>query len=469
MVSSGPNNTSDTYYGWVAQPAGRGTLDVLWSCLFTNFLCSWAVLCLNVPPPGESYFAMARRKFLWMLCIIIGPEITLGLALGQYCSARRSVADFKRLEKSGWTLEHAFFADMGGIMLSAPIWSSTQVTIPETICFPINAKQLHYLVEHQYLDFPDIKKHTIRDKSKSDNVARFLTSAQALWFILQCFGRFIQHLPLTTLELTTVSVVLSSLPMFWCWFKKPSDVAQPIQITMATPISTVLTEAGNAASRPYDRTPFDFVCTDDWNFDLYCSLGMELVIKIFKVESARPIDHFTTADFPRPETWAKTVLVMFELTFCGIHLAGWNFHFASRIERIAWRCSCCVMLGCYLFYWIMDSWILYMRSRARAFALEVQVDGDISNAADRLIFWRFSMKQMAPIEMKRVSSGRWETAARARYKASPVAKNHLLLPLGCTIIVIVRLYTIIEVFAGLRSVPKGVFDDVDWSKGLPHF
>jgi hypothetical protein len=61
-----------------------------------------------------------------------------------------------------WTITHAFFADMGGILLQTPGY-------PE---FPIDAEQLFYLIEKGYIDYPDIHKADIDDKNKSDGLAR---------------------------------------------------------------------------------------------------------------------------------------------------------------------------------------------------------------------------------------------------------------------------------------------------------
>ena len=50
----------------------------------------------------------------------------------------------------------AFFADMGGFVLQTPDWVS----------FPIDAKQLHYLVTKGYVADPEATEDTIRDRNK---------------------------------------------------------------------------------------------------------------------------------------------------------------------------------------------------------------------------------------------------------------------------------------------------------------
>jgi hypothetical protein len=101
----------------------------------------------------------------------LGPEFILLLALGQYSSAKNSYNAFKEagFPEELWTMKHAFFADMGGLILRPKDWKP----------FPINGKQLHYLVTHErkdtnekYLEFPKISADAIKDKNKSDGLVR---------------------------------------------------------------------------------------------------------------------------------------------------------------------------------------------------------------------------------------------------------------------------------------------------------
>lgn len=59
---------------------------------------------------------------------------------------------------------HAFFADMGGFLIESPD--------NETAPFPLDAAQLLALIEGGYVEYPDIEVEDIKDKSKSDGLAR---------------------------------------------------------------------------------------------------------------------------------------------------------------------------------------------------------------------------------------------------------------------------------------------------------
>jgi hypothetical protein len=102
-----------------------------------------------------------------MFCLgLLGPEFTLLLAVGQYCSARASVKLFSVSRLTGWTMKHSFLADMGGIHLQ----------VPDVKTFPITAKQLHFLVTNNYIPYPEITTTAINDKNKSDGLARYINA-----------------------------------------------------------------------------------------------------------------------------------------------------------------------------------------------------------------------------------------------------------------------------------------------------
>jgi len=106
-----------------------------------------------------------------MFCLgVLGPDFVLLLAVGQYCSAKASEKAFARSKIKGWTLKHAFFADMGGIHLELPNH------YPELKSFPINAKQLHFMVANEYIPFPSqITEAVIDDKNKYDGLSRYVS------------------------------------------------------------------------------------------------------------------------------------------------------------------------------------------------------------------------------------------------------------------------------------------------------
>lgn len=85
------HHQNDTNRGWVSQTSGRGTLDIIYSCTLTIFLCCWTSVYPNIPAITESSWDQLRDK-IHLACLgILGPDFLFALALGQWDSARRSV------------------------------------------------------------------------------------------------------------------------------------------------------------------------------------------------------------------------------------------------------------------------------------------------------------------------------------------------------------------------------------------
>lgn len=173
--TSPPNNTNgpvkfeylvatedDRIRQWISQPNYRGSYDILWTCLLTVFICTYTILCLNVPASKDTWLTILCRRILWMFLAIIGPEFVLTYAAGQWSRAAQSVKAFHEAGHEGWGMRLAFFADMGGFVLHAR----------DSAPFPLNAKQLHWLVVNKHVEYPSTTNEEIWDKSKQDRVAK---------------------------------------------------------------------------------------------------------------------------------------------------------------------------------------------------------------------------------------------------------------------------------------------------------
>lgn len=74
---------------------------------------------------------------------------------------------------------------------------------------------------------PDINPDDIRDKSKSDGLAKALVILQASWMLIQTISRKIVHLPVSLLEVNTVAHVFCAFVIYVLWWKKPREVREP--------------------------------------------------------------------------------------------------------------------------------------------------------------------------------------------------------------------------------------------------
>jgi hypothetical protein len=68
---------------WVADPTGRGTWSLLYSCLFTLLLCVYTAIHMNVPPPNDTKLTFWLRKTKWVAIAIFAPELVVYTAFEQ--------------------------------------------------------------------------------------------------------------------------------------------------------------------------------------------------------------------------------------------------------------------------------------------------------------------------------------------------------------------------------------------------
>jgi hypothetical protein len=426
------SNATHTQKGWVSQPNNRGTLDILWSSLITTFLCTWTVLCLNLPEPEEPKFRIFLRKLRWMALAIIGPEFVLAFAFGQWVAAKNSVSDFEDLGFKDWSETHAHFANMGGFVLQPR----------DSRPFPINGTQLHWLVLNKYLKYPCTKKKIIWDKSKANTLVKALTVAQILWFLLQCLGRAIQKIAITTLELSVMAIVACSLATFYCWLHKPADVETAIILESHASIREILVEAGEAASKAFRQTPLDFV--DDfcpsWSIDV-----MEAKTKLRTGPQQRPLERLGNDRLPKYMGSAqKTMLCFLSLIFGGIHFAGWNFDFPSSLEKLLWRACSATIFATTIGFWLVER-------------------RDIWRFHGVLEHWLNPLFRLKEAENLAVDFlGRSEIPFRCPWYV------FLLFAIIAASYTLARIYTLVEVFVGLRDLPDTAFQTVQWTNFLPH-
>jgi hypothetical protein len=122
--------------GWVSSGNGRSTSEILWSCISILLVCTWKCVHLNIPSleerrakwlkwhgvpywPERPLLRKWLRKIKWMGIAVIAPEFGVAMAVNQYLEARKSVRAMKEAcPRDEWTMAHAFYADMGGFVVT---------------------------------------------------------------------------------------------------------------------------------------------------------------------------------------------------------------------------------------------------------------------------------------------------------------------------------------------------------------
>ncbi|KAL8681343.1 MAG: hypothetical protein Q9186_002552 [Xanthomendoza sp. 1 TL-2023] len=307
---------------------------------------------------------MARFRDKLNLAIfgIIGPDFMILLSVGQWESARRSVKvigifygklrklnlrlqEFKSIIPEGkkWTMKQAHFADMGGYHLEAPDFPA----------FPLNARQLLFLLSKHYVDFPDGDDTDIDDRNKRDGFARLLTAVQILVFLTKSIVRASRHLSITSLEVTTFAFIFAMLLASWFWKDKPQDT-------------------GIVLNDDYVCTPLDFLNDEEWFINMAWTRGRKFLRNValgllWNDQQSRPVKKFRSDIVPSLSLPLMIICEHLVIIYSAIFLAGWNCEFPTPIERLLWRITITTMLvfgflGGWLFFFID---ILFVRKQQR--------------------------------------------------------------------------------------------------------
>lgn len=228
---------------FVFSPHTRGTLDILWSCLFTIAACTWTIQHLNVPEqrgnrqPGWRGDVWWSLKGLWsngkwMIATTIAPEYILGKAFGDLLAAYESRGIMKqKAAEDGveWSLTHGFFANMGGFMLtSTPCIGhqaeaeTTTENSSESGAVHLTASEIYALRQRGILQkLPKITTADINDRSKGDIFVKTLAVIQVFWMMLQVLIRDSRKIDIAPLEVAVMAFSICAVITYALLFKKP--------------------------------------------------------------------------------------------------------------------------------------------------------------------------------------------------------------------------------------------------------
>ena len=222
--------------------------------------------------------------------------------------------------------------------------------------FPIDAKQLHYLVTRKYVEFPKTTKAMIKDKNKVDGLLRIVTVCQTLWFLINTAARAVQNLAISCGELTTVAFIICSIGTTVCWIYKPADVQTPETIMTKATLSQILEDAGRHTSMPYTRTPLGFVSRKEWPWSLYWSNWINLLrsIGINFSEQSLPVGRFENTISRELTGVLNSIFLGMTAIYLGIFICGWNFTFPTHTESMLWRAATVTLLATLVAYWTVN-------------------------------------------------------------------------------------------------------------------
>ena len=249
----------------------RTIWNIVWSCLATIFSCTWVAVHPNVPCPKKRKANGWIERYIWnpllsfvehrlplFICALLVPEYVLAWDIRQFLKARKiaegefklwgeylSIATIlsKSLLDQGWSTMHGFFVIMEGFHLfehgSIETSNNDKAILhdDDIPLRPLAARDLYDNYTYQSIradiditSFTVPTEEEIKDRGKSDWLAKSLVLLQTSWFVVQCIARAINHLPVTHLEIVTLAYAAINFVIYIFWWNKHLNVNRPFRV-----------------------------------------------------------------------------------------------------------------------------------------------------------------------------------------------------------------------------------------------
>ena len=179
-----------------------------------KFVCCWNSICERC----------TRLWYRTKVFLLIQAE---SLALPS--TGQAAVQGDKDAFEAYWTNLQSWYVVMGGVVLDVssaekPFLSKRRERLVLT------PDGMVMLARHK----PEVIRHIspadIKDKSKSDGLAKLITCWQAIWFCIQCICRLADGLSISLLELNVFAHAICALIIYALWWSKPKDISEPTKI-----------------------------------------------------------------------------------------------------------------------------------------------------------------------------------------------------------------------------------------------
>jgi hypothetical protein len=219
--------------------------------------------------------------------------------------------------------------------------SSTQRSTNFIYIYP-NADQLRLMRESNFIHrLPSISTHEITSKTKPETLAKTIALLQALWFLIQITTRAAKRLPISQLEIATLSYITCALLIYLLSWTKPQGITTPTSITHSHPINRLQFDSlsirfsrvrGTKAIKrlyPQPRWKEDGYMFHPPPNDLIFNEGPECL----KINKRVYFSYFNIA------------LSLSGIVFGSIHLLAWEFIFPTHVESVVWKVAGCYLVG----------------------------------------------------------------------------------------------------------------------------
>ena len=248
----------------------------------------------------------------------------------------------------------------------------------------------------------------IKDKGKSDWLAKSLVLLQTSWFVVQCIARAKEHLPITHLEIVTLAYAAMNFVIYIFWWSKPLNVNRPVRVFRKS--------HPGAESQPWETRR-----SRAWRLT-WKGIGKGLVTMVVYIAGGQDnelFNHSLIDEDRAPRFWANSssddagiadlIVLGVGVCFGAIHCISWGFSFPAHTELLMWRVSCVaitavpiyISLGFLLGAWLEDmgfgitilysvpfsAVLLYILARAITLVLAFTSLRDLPPGAYETVHW----------------------------------------------------------------------------------
>ena len=307
---------------------------------------------------------------------------------------------------------------MGGFHLFK---CSSEETSNDNRCISEDDEPLHPLMaselSHYSESFTMPTEAEIKDRGKSDWLAKSLVVLQTSWFVMQCVARGIKHLPVTHLEIVTLAYAAMNFVIYVFWWNKPLNVNRPVRVFRRS-----------GESEPSEMQPQSISEARKSRRESVID-GLQTILLF--IASAQDDDVNLSHADRVPMFWANSsdnnamiadlVVLGVGICFGAIHCIAWHFSFPTHVELFMWRVSSVAIT-------VIPTLIPLMFSLGISLLnMDFNTTGGIIGFIDGISI---------------LSAG--------------------------ILYIVARAVTLVLAFTSLRELPPGAFDAVHWTTFIPH-
>lgn len=333
--------------------SSRSTWDIILACLATIIACTWTVQHSNVPTRNASDFLITVKRITRWLVTLMAPEIATFLAVDELkmavnivaaCNSaeaansnpdkQTNIAAIRPIQRSvgltvdlhevklhpvqdKWSVAQAYCVLMGGLALQTE----------DGWIYTVSPSNISNFIQAGIISCRNFRDRDIKDKAKADSFAKTFTLLQSTWSVINILARVIYGLPVSLVELTTVSYVACAVFTYAFWWHKPKDMMTPIIMYLPYSRSTLPPQVQTLTdSTSTGWTHLRVVAKEESLFalpNIYHDWRRHAID-----EPARKPEHAQGNSSPthmttRAEALVDAVGVFIALLFCGIHIAAY--------------------------------------------------------------------------------------------------------------------------------------------------